>query len=83
MKFQIKSTIIKDYLKRLSVSVLSVSSRVEFTGVLITVWDNSITFEGRNDYMDTKIEEKSITDMKISETVAVINESLIVKFNPW
>lgn len=68
MKFQIKLDLIKDYLKRLSMSVQSVSSRVEFTGVLINVWDNSITFEGRNDYMDTKIEETSLTDVKIIET---------------
>ncbi len=68
MKFQIKLNTIKEYLRRLSVSVQSVSSRVEFTGVLINVWDNSITFEGRNDWMDTKIEETSLTDVKIIET---------------
>lgn len=67
MKFQIKLELIKDYLRRLSVSVQSVSGRVEFTGVLINVWDDSITFEGRNDYMDTKIEEKSLKDIKIIE----------------
>ncbi len=72
MKFQIKLDTIKDYLKRLSISVQSISSRVEFTGVLITVWDNSITFEGRNDWMDTKIEETSLTDVKIIETGRVL-----------
>lgn len=68
MKFQIKLETIKDYIKRLSTSVQSVSSRVEFTGVLINVWDNSITFEGRNDWMDTKIEESSLSNTKIIET---------------
>ncbi len=68
MKFQIKLDILKNYLGRLTHSVQSVSSRVEFTGVLITVYDNSITFEGRNDYMDTKIEETSLTQVKIEET---------------
>ncbi len=68
MKFQIKLETIKEYLRRLSASVQSVSSRVEFTGVLINVWDNSITFEGRNDWMDTLIEETSLSDVKIIET---------------
>lgn len=68
MKFEIKLNVIKDYLRRLSTSVQSVSSRVEFTGILINVWDNSITFEGRNDWMDTKIEITSLTDVKIIET---------------
>ncbi len=68
MKFQIKLETIKEYLRRLSTSVQSVSSRVEFTGILINVWDNSITFEGRNDWMDTKIEEASLSDVKIMET---------------
>lgn len=72
MKFQIKLETIKDYLRRLSVSVQSVSSRVEFTGVLINVWDNSITFEGRNDWMDTKIEETSLSTIKIIETGRVL-----------
>ncbi len=72
MKFQIKLEVIKDYLRRMSASVQSVSSRVEFTGVLITVWDNSITFEGRNDWMDTKIEETSLADVKIIETGRVL-----------
>ncbi len=72
MKFQIELETIKDYLRRLSVSVQSVSSRVEFTGVLINVWDNSITFEGRNDWMDTKIEETSLTKVKIIETGRVL-----------
>ncbi len=72
MKFQIKLETIKDYLKRLSTSVQSVASRVEFTGVLINVWDNSITFEGRNDWMDTKIEETSLSTIKIIETGRVL-----------
>jgi len=78
MKFQIKLDILKDYLKRLTHSVQSVSSRVEFTGILITVYDNSITFEGRNDYMDTKIEETSLTQVKIIETgKALIKASML------
>ncbi len=72
MKFQIKLETIKEYLRRLSISVQSVSSRVEFTGVLINVWDNSITFEGRNDWMDTKIEESSLSTIKIIETGRVL-----------
>lgn len=78
MKFQIKLDILKDYLKRLTYSVQSISSRIEFTGILITVFDNSITFEGRNDYMDTKIEETSITQVKILETgKALIKASML------
>lgn len=72
MKFQIKLYILKDYLRRLSCSVQTISSRIEFTGILITVNDNSITFEGRNDYMDTKIEETSMTTVKIIETGKVL-----------
>ncbi len=72
MKFQIKLEIIKDYLRRLSTSVQSISSRVEFTGVLINVWDNSVTFEGRNDWMDTKIEENSLSNVKIIETGRIL-----------
>gem|GEM_PF-2832746 len=37
MEFKIKLELIKDYLRRLTYSVQSVSSRIEFTGVLITV----------------------------------------------
>lgn len=78
MEFQIKLEIIKDYLRRLTYSVQSTSSRVEFTGILITVYDNSITFEGRNDYMDTKIEETSLTQVKIIKTgVALIKASML------
>lgn len=68
MKFQINLETIKEYLRRMSTSVQSVASRVEFTGVLINVFDNSIVFEGRNDWMDTKIEETSFSNMKIIET---------------
>ncbi len=72
MKFEIKLSTIKEYLRRLTISVQSISSRVEFTGVLITAFDNSITFEGRNDYMDTKIEETSLIDIKIIEPGRVL-----------
>ncbi len=72
MKFQINLTTIKEYLRRLSTSVQSISSRVEFTGVLINVFDNSIIFEGRNDWMDTKIEETSLSTIKIIETGRVL-----------
>ncbi len=68
MKFQINIETIKTYLRRLSTSVHSVASRVELTGVLISVYDNSIVFEGRNDYMDTKIEEGSLDKIKIIES---------------
>lgn len=68
MKFEIKTELIKDYLKRLSSSVQSISSRIEFTGILLSVWDNSITFETRNDYTDTRIEESSLEGVKIIET---------------
>ncbi len=78
MKFQIKLETIKEYLRRLSTCVQSNASRVEFSGVLINVWDNSITFEGRNDWMDTKIEETSLSDVKIIETGrALIKASML------
>lgn len=67
MKFQIKLPLIKDYLKRLTVAIQPVASRVELTGILISVFDNSIVFEGRNDNLDIKIEESTSTDMKIIE----------------
>ncbi len=72
MKFEIKLNSIKEYLRKLTISVQSVSSRIEFTGVLITVFDNSIVFEGRNNYMDTKIEETNLNDVKIIETGRVL-----------
>ena len=72
MKFEIKLNLIKEYMRRLTISIQSVSSRVEFTGILITVFDNSISFEGRNDYMDIKIEETSLTDIKIIETGRIL-----------
>lgn len=67
MKFKIKLSIMKDYIKRLSTSIQSISSRNEFTGVLIEVWENYINFEGRNDWMDIKIEEQSLENIKIFE----------------
>ncbi len=68
MKFQIKLPLMKDYLKKLSASVHSVASRVELTGILISVFDNSIVFEGRNDNIDIKIEETSLSEVRIFET---------------
>lgn len=68
MKFQIKLPLIKDYLRKLSTSINSVSSRIELTGILISVFDNSIVFEGRNDNIDIKIEESSLSEVKIFET---------------
>ncbi len=78
MKFQINLETIKEYLKRLSVSVQSNSSRVEFTGVLINVFDQSIVFESRNDWMDTKIEETSTSSIKIFETGRILVKAQIL-----
>ncbi|BDU67350.1 MAG: DNA polymerase III subunit beta [Candidatus Tyloplasma litorale] len=78
MKFEIKNTTIKDYLKRLSISVQSVSSRIEFTGILITVDNSSITFEGRNDWMDTRIVETNISNIKIIEPGKVLIKASMI-----
>ncbi len=72
MKFQIKLNLMKDYLNKISTSVHSIASRVELTGILISVFDNSIIFEGRNDNLDIKIEETSLTEVKIIETGRVL-----------
>lgn len=72
MKFQIKLPLMKDYLNKISTSIQSIASRIELTGILISVFDNSIVFEGRNDNVDIKIEESSLTDVKIIETGRVL-----------
>ncbi len=78
MKFQINLETIKEYLKRLSISVQSNSSRVEFTGVLINVFDQSIVFESRNDWMDTKIIEDSQSSIKVFETGRILVKAQIL-----
>lgn len=78
MKFEIKLSLLKDYIKRITSSVPSVAGRIEFTGVLVTVLENSVVFEGRNDFMDTKIEETSLSDVKISEPGKILIKANIL-----
>ncbi len=77
MKFEINLETIKEYLKRLAISVQSNSSRIEFTGVLINVYDDTITFEGRNDWMDTMIEDNS-SSIKIIEPGRVLVKAQVL-----
>ncbi len=78
MKFKIKLETIKNYLSKLSTSIQTISSQMEFTGILITIDENSITFEGRNDYIDTKITENNQANIKIDKIGKILVKANIL-----
>lgn len=72
MKFEIKTKIAKDFIRKVSSLVPNFSELPENSGVLITVFDTKIEMKSKNSYVSIKLETNNLESMKILETGSIL-----------
>jgi DNA polymerase-3 subunit beta len=72
MKFNIKTKLVKEYIRKMSSLVPNSAALPHESGILITVEETRIIFRARNEYVALKIETNDIHDFNIEQTGQIL-----------
>ena len=72
MKFEIKTKVAKEYLKKVSSLVPNFSALPSESGVLISVHETRVVFKSKNEYIAIKLENNDLTEVKIIEEGSIL-----------